>query len=308
MKSIISYLLPKKKQAPTLFALIIWILLFEIWNLKSKQKMIRLSIGATAEFMSSYRSSTFYFTTKQISEKGETSFGKGAPFSLLAQRSSEVILRPASFNEPIKVPLRIATSTGVEQCAYNPEFTSDQVNLMQNVVRTRMPPPGFEPVTNGPVIDTDMTRIAHPIMDNLCLSLKSMSPGTMAAYQNKLSTQGIKQKQIANGTETTKEPVKTKIAYYINPQYLTKTFCENVVSAFKSLSVVVDASYLLERHLNEHVMYRLTVEYLDAHFGETPPVAPFPTNTTQQEVHYHFQQPTTTTLASKVVNTKVMLW
>ena len=287
-------------------------------------------MGATAEFMDAYRCATFYFTTKQVSEKGENIFSKGtpvfslgfnhvdcrlgAPFSLLVQRSAEVILRPASFNEPIKVPMRISTTLGVEQCSYNPEFTVDQTVLMQNVVRTRMPPPSFEPVNVeqfGPVIDTDLSRIAHPVMDNLCLSLKAMAPTTMAAYQNKLAeqnnlmsaqgktTQG--NKMVANGTEPIKQDaVKTKISYYINPQYLTKTFSDSVIGAIRSLAVVTDASYLLERHNNAHVMYRLTVEYLDTHFNETPPVAPFvpavvtiPTGKAEQdEVHYHFTKPT----------------
>lgn len=207
----------------------------------------------------------------------------------MIQRSPDVILRPASFNEPIKVPMRISTNTGLEQCTYNPEFTTEQVNLMQNVVRTRMPPPAFEPVTVGPLIDTDMSRVAHPILDNLCLMLKAMGPSTMASYQSK------NVQTISTGGAT--QPVKTKISYFINPQYLTKDFCNQVIESFKTLPVVTNASYLLERHLNEHVMYRLTIEYLNAHFGETPPASfvPPPASvpaSASVEVAYHFQKPT----------------
>lgn len=284
-----------------------------LYNAPTDSKFYKqIMLGATAEFMDNYRCATFYFTTKQVSDKGETQFGKGVPFSLLVQRSSEVILRPASFNEPIKVPLRITTSTGSEQCAYNPEFTMEQTLLMQNVVRTRMPPPNFEPVNVekvGPVIDTDHSRIAHPILDSLCVALKAMGPSTMAALQIKTQTQNkVNQQTVANGTDTLtgsqkQDPVKTKISYFINPQYLTKSFCENLINSFKSLIVVTDASYLMERHLDDHVMYRLTVEYLDTHFNESPAAVSStsdPTGKTQAQVSYHFQKPTSTGFSLKV--------
>lgn len=260
-----------------------------LYNAPTSSKFYKqIMVGATLDYASKYRTASFFFTTKEIDAQGKEVLAKGVPFSLLVQRSPNVVIQPAGFNAPIRVAQRIAGGVyDGQQCNYAPEFTPEQMALMQSVTRTRVPPPVFKPVNTaevGPVIDTNHDRIAHPVLDNIVAAIKAMAPNTITNYHiNVLGPAKEASMRIGgnnnNGTQfiragntdipTISAHVKAvKLHYFINPQYLTREFQNGVIKSFQSLMIATDASYLLERHLDDHHIYRLTVEFLDSHYGE----------------------------------------
>lgn len=224
-----------------------------LYNSPTDSKFYKqIMLGVTTEFMDNYRCATFYFTTP-VQGTTPVQMGKGVPFTLLVQRSPLVHLSPLAFNSPMNVNARTANLLGLDigRCKYSPEFTQQEMDIMKSVVRACLPPPVFIPVTNGPVIDRDLSRIRHPLMDSLCEGLKTMKPATMA-FCTKNNTIGNRP-----------EDFRWKVQYFINPQYLTQPFVTAFITQMRPLNVAVDASYLMERHLNDYAVYRLTVEMID---------------------------------------------
>jgi hypothetical protein len=246
-----------------------------LYNSPTDSKFYKqIMLGATTEFLEKYGCATFYFSTPVVDpntnkikldpQTNKPVMGKGVPYPLLAQRSPLVYLYPLEFNENVKVNARTVSTLGLkaEQCNYNPEFNANQLALMKSVARTCVPPPVFTAVNTskvGPVINRDLAMISNPFMETLCNGLKALQPLTMAQYQKSIET-----KTISAADEATKpEALKFKIKYYINPQYLTHGFVNSLLRDIKGLNIVVNASYLLENHLDDYPIYRLTVEYLD---------------------------------------------
>jgi len=270
-----------------------------LYNTPTDSKFYKqIMLGVTVDHVDTFRTATLYFSTPVMDAKTGTPeldtvtkqpiMSKGVPFSLLVQRSPLVYFYPSGFAESVSMPNRVAVAMGVAPCTYKPEFTTTQYELMKSVVRTCVPPPVFSAVNtsvHGPVIDRDMTRIQNPVLDMLCSGLKNLKSDTMAAFQQKLNspTNMLISPDVAKIGRDNPENLKTTINYYINPQYLKPQFATSFVAQMQKLNIAMDASYCLERHLDDYVMYRLTVDYLDSTFGQstgTPPTKPPPAPST----------------------------
>ncbi len=130
---------------------------------------------------------------------------------------------------------------------------------MKAAARAVVPPPIFKAVTMGPVIDT---TTKSDEMDALCSQLKGLQQITH-------------QERRGNGfLGGTMLPVSSRVSmdYFINPQYVLQSFVTQAVARFSLLKVVLDANYLIERHLDDLFIYRLTIDYFDPTTVKIAPV------------------------------------